>query len=147
MPRTLKPIRWTIERAASEFGIDRKTLAGRIKTGSIVLGEDGKLSTRQITQAIFTDGEAARASLAISQKENFNLRNKKLADKLVDPTQCQQLWDSAMIALRTKISDAPIPDATKRDILKDLQSIPLNEYLENNSTETDEDDSSEPVPA
>jgi hypothetical protein len=145
MPRALKPIRWTIEHAASEFGIDRKTLASRIKTGSILLGDDGKFSTRQITQAIFTDGEAARASLAISQKENFDLRNKKLAGELVDPKQCQQLWDSAIIALRTKIADSALPDAAKIEILKDLQSIPLHEYLENNTTSPEEDDSSEPV--
>ena len=145
MPRTLKPIRWTIEHAASEFGIDRKTLASRIKTGSITLGEDGKFSTRQITQAIFTDGEAARASLAISQKENFDLRNKKLAGELVDPKQCQQLWDAVIIALRQKIADAAIPELTKIEILKDLQSIPITEYkTQDHENTTDEIEENKP---
>jgi phage terminase Nu1 subunit (DNA packaging protein) len=145
MPRALKPIRWTIEHAASEWGVDRKTLAKYIRVSGVVQGSDGKFTTRDIDRAINSDGEAARAALAISQKENFDLRNKKLSGELVDPRQCQQLWDAAMIALRTKIADSALPDSAKREIVKDLQSIPLNDYLENHSTETGEDDSSEPV--
>lgn len=144
MPRTLKPIRWTIERAASDFGIDRKTLANRIRAGGIMPGEDEKFSTKQIAKAIYTDGEAARASLAISQKENFDLRNRKLAGELVDPKQCQQLWDNAMIAMRQKIADSKLSDAEKRELLKDLQPIPLDDYIAKDSSGTDEDDSSEP---
>ncbi len=147
MPRTIKPIRWTIERAAVEFGIDRGTLSGRIHNRGILPADDGKFSTRDICIAVFTDGKAARDKLATAQQENFNLRNKKLAGELVDPKQCQQLWDACVISLRQKIANTPIPEATKREILKDLQSIPLNEYLENNSTGSDEDDSSQPEPA
>lgn len=143
MPRTLKPIRWTVEHAASEWGIDRKTLAKYIRVSGVVTGTDGKFSTRDIDRAVNSDGEAARAALAVSQKNKCDLQVKKLAAELVDPKQCQQLWDSAMVALRTKIADSKIPEEDKRAILKDLQSIPLNEYLENDSTDTDEDDSSE----
>lgn len=147
MPRTLKQIRWTIEHAAVEFNIDRKTLSGRIKHRGILSAEDGKFSTKDICVAVFTDGKAARDRLATAQEENFVLRNKKLAGVLVDPTQCQQLWDAAMIALRQKISDAPIPDATKREILKDLQTIPLNDYMANHTSDPDENASSESGPA
>lgn len=143
MPRTLKSIRWTIELAAAEFGIDRKTLSNRAKGSGILAGDDGKFSTRDICRAVFTNGEAARASLAISQKENFDLRNRKLAGELVDPKQCQQLWDAAMIALRQKISDSKLSDAEKREVLKDLQTIPIDDYVTKNSPGPDQDDSSE----
>lgn len=143
MPRTLNPIRWTIEHAASEWGVDRKTLSKYIRTSGVLAGEDGMFSTRDIDRALNSDGEAARAALAVSQKNKCDLQVEALAGRLVDPKQCQQLWDSAMVALRTKIADSKLSDAEKRELLKDLQSIPLNEYLENNTTETDEDDSSE----
>jgi hypothetical protein len=138
MPRTLKPIRWTLEQAASEFGIDRKTLSNRAKVGGILAGEDSKFSTRDICRAVFTDGEAARASLAISQKENFDLRNRKLSGELVDPKQCQALWDAAVIALRQKIADSKLSDADKREILKDLQAISIEEYKSSEKNEAEE---------
>jgi hypothetical protein len=140
MPRTLKPIRWTLEHAASEFGLDRKTLSNRAKGSGILAGDDGKFSTRDICRAVFTDGEAARASLAISQKENFDLRNKKLAGELVDPKQCQELWDAAIIALRQKIADSKLSDLEKREILKDLKTIPIEEYKSKPSTTDDLED-------
>ena len=139
MPRTLKPIRWTIDKAASEFGIDRKTLANRIRAGGISPGDDARFSTKDICRAVFTDGEAARASLAISQRELIDLKKQQLAGNLVDPKQCQQLWDAAIIALRQKISDAPIPENVKRDILKDLQTIPIDEYKTNVENERNQD--------
>jgi phage terminase Nu1 subunit (DNA packaging protein) len=142
-----KSIRWTLEKAAVEFGIDRKTLAKKITTKGVMAGEDGKFSTREISTAIFSDGEAARASLAISQRENFDLRNKKLAGELVDAKQCQLLWDSVIIALRQKIADAQIPDAAKQELVRDLQNITIDDYMANHSTSADEDDSSEPVTA
>lgn len=128
MPRTLKQIRWTIEHAAVEFVIDRKTLSGRIKNRSILPGEDGKFSTRDICIAVFTDGKSTQAKLNEAKEENLVLRNKKLASELVDPKQCQQLWDGAMIALRQKISDSKLSDTEKCEILKDLQTIPIEEY-------------------
>lgn len=138
MPRTLKPLRWTIDRAASEFGLDRKTLSSRIRNRGILPGEDGKFSTRDICVAVFTDSKAARDKLTEAQEENFVLRNGKLAGELVDAKQCQSLWDATIIALRQKISDAPIPDATKREILKDLQTIPIEEYKSTTATVPEE---------
>lgn len=139
MPRTIKPLRWTLERAAAEFGIDRKTLAKRVTVKGIQPGDDGKFSTKEIASAVFSDGQAAKVSLALSQKENFDLRNKKLSGALVDPKQCQELWDSAMIALRQKISDAPIPEALKTELVKDLQAIPIEEYENKGATNETED--------
>ena len=55
MPKAIATLRWTVERAASEFQIDRKTLTKRIRAGDILPGADGKFSTEQICAAVFGD--------------------------------------------------------------------------------------------
>src|SRR5690349_14379102 len=55
MPKAVSALRWTIERAASEFQIDRKTLTKRIRGSDILPGDDGKFSTEQICAAVFGD--------------------------------------------------------------------------------------------
>jgi len=139
MPRTLKPIRWTIERAAAEFGLDRKTLSGRIHNRGIVPADDGKFSTRDICVAIFTDGKAARDKLAEAQEENFVLRNKKLAGELADVALFQQISDSMILVLRQKISDARITQELKNEILRDIQNIDVHEVVKANPKTDDTD--------
>lgn len=139
----LKQIRWTLEVAATEFEISRATLSSRIKNAGILPGADKKFSTRDIRRAVYTDGETARAELANSQRELIDLKKMKLAGELVYASQCQQLWDSVVIGLRQKISDSPLPEETKREILKDLQAIPLDDYIAKNTRGSAEDDSAE----
>jgi hypothetical protein len=55
MPKKIETIRWTVERASSEFQIDRKTLSKRIRAGDIYPRDDGKFSTEQICAAVFGD--------------------------------------------------------------------------------------------
>jgi hypothetical protein len=55
LPKAITAIRWTVERAASEFQIDRKTLTKRIRAGDVRPGADGKFSTEQICAAVFGD--------------------------------------------------------------------------------------------
>lgn len=132
MSRILKQLRWTIEQASYEFGIDRKTLAKRVKVAGIIPGEDNKFSTANICSAVFTDGEQARAALAVSQKENFDLKNQKLAGTLADCQLFQQVSDDIILILRQKISDAPIPQEVKIQLLKEIQGINVDEVVKAN---------------
>lgn len=134
MPRALKPLRWTIDLASAEFGYDRKTLAKRITAASIVPGTDGKFSTSEICRAVFSDGEAARTALAISQRENFDLKNAKLAEKLADKDLFQKISDGVIIELRQLIADAPIPEDVKESILKNIQKINIDDFVKENPT-------------
>lgn len=144
MPRTLKPIRWTVDQAASEFGLDRKTLAKRMKSTGVVPGKDSKFSTADICRAVFTDGEAARAALAVSQKEHYDLKNGKLSDRFADAELFQQISDGMVLILRQKISEAPIPEETKISILKEIQNIDVDEVVKENSKSNGSDLEDEP---
>lgn len=144
MPRAIKSLRWTVERAALEFGIDRKTLTKRIAARGITPGDDGHFSTREICGAAFSDGEVARAALAVSQTENYDLKNKALAGELGDKELFQKLSDSMVLLLRQKISDSQMPEALKLEILKDIQKINVDEVVKTNSKPDDSDLEDEP---
>lgn len=139
MPRAIKPIRWTIAFAATEFAIDRQTLATRIKSKGILPGEDKKFSTADISNAIHTNAVEARTSLAKSQKENCDLRNKKLSGELADKALFQKISDGVIIILRQKISDSELSEHAKIEILKDIQKINIDELVSNNPQADDSD--------
>ena len=71
-----KPIRWTRQHAAAEFGLDAQTLSARLVAASIAPAEDEKFSTQQIVAAIFGDlarqktrNEAAKADLTEMKRD------------------------------------------------------------------------------
>ena len=139
--------RWTLEVASAEFGIARNTLSKRLKSSGVLPGPDQKFSTGDICRAVFTDGEKARAALALSQKENFDLRNAQLAGTLADVAVFQRISDEMVIVLRQKISEAPIPEEAKQNILREIQNIDVNALLDKtNSAAPGGDLEKEPAP-
>lgn len=75
----LDPIRWSVGQAAAEFGLDRRTMAERVKTSGAVPGEDGKFSTRQIAAAVYGDlaGEKLRKMRAEADLAEMEVREKQ----------------------------------------------------------------------
>jgi hypothetical protein len=142
-----KPVRWTLSVAGAEFGIAYKTLSERMKSNGILPGPDKKFSTRDVVRAIFTDIKYAEVELKQEQTALIRLKKEQLSGTLVNRDQCQQLWDNAVLALRQKIIDAAIPEQTKQEILKDLQTIPIDEYLDKKQTGSSADVEGEPETA
>ena len=62
-------IRWSIYRAAMEFGIDRRTLARRLAAASTEPGPDGHYSTGDIVRAVFNNLELERTRLTRAQAD------------------------------------------------------------------------------
>lgn len=141
----LKVIRWTIDHAAGEFNVGSETLRKYLRTKGIEPGADRRYGTQDIVRAVYSDLDYERTELTREQKELTRLKKDKLAGILVFAEDAQRLWDSAVIALRQKIADAEIPEKTKQDILKDLQSIPIDEYASKDKTSpgADAEDESE----
>jgi hypothetical protein len=127
--RQIRAVRWTLEQASAEFGIARNTLSKRIKSEGLQPGPDQKFSTADICRAVFTDGEKARAALAISQKENWDLRNAKLSGELADVALFQKESDAMILLLRQKISESQMPEAIKQDVLREIQRIDVKAIL------------------
>jgi len=76
MPKPTKPVRWTRQAAAAQFGCDAQTLSNRLVAASIAPGEDGLFATQQIVAAIHGDldiqrtrNEAAKADLNEAKRD------------------------------------------------------------------------------
>lgn len=64
-----KLIRWNIETAAREFGINPRTMSARLTAAAIQPAEDGFYSTQEIASAVFSDYEQERTRLTKAQAD------------------------------------------------------------------------------
>jgi hypothetical protein len=84
MAKPLQRIRWTIERAAPEFGLNPRTLSARLKQSNLDPSADGTWTTQQIVRAIYNDLESERIretrSKADLNEQELRKRNGELVD-------------------------------------------------------------------
>ncbi len=130
MPEIIPPIRWTIERAAAEFGIHRETLSSHIRAKSILAGPDEKYATADICRAVFSDLDFEMTELRREQKEMTRIKKLQLARKLCVLETVKRVWHSALVDMRQKVSNWPIDEALRQDLIRELQEIPTDEYFE-----------------
>lgn len=122
MPAAHKPIRWTIERAAREFGIDRRTLSNRLT----VIGaqaEDGTFSTVQICDAKYGDYDAERTEKTREEKLKLIRERQRDEKQLLPANEVRLAFEKLAAALKSEILSSMhlLPDE-KDSILKSLQS-------------------------
>ena len=142
-----KPIRWTIEHAASEFGINPRTLSGGLRRASLEPGEDSRFSTAQICSAIFGDKEAEEILKIREEREILQIKKGKLLNELLPAEAVERVWAAAVIGWRQKILGTDgLTDAQKREILIDLKTIPIDEYIEEMGSTSDPDPDEEDLP-
>lgn len=125
----LKQIRWTIDIASKEFGVARQTLSKRIIASGIIPGLDDKFSTLDICHAVFSNLEVEKTGLTIEQKELTRIRKLQAAKKLCVLETVTNVWHSALVEMRQKISNWPIADALKQELIRELQDINTDEYF------------------
>lgn len=118
-------IRWTLGVAATEFGLDRRTMAERVKTSGAVVGEDGKFSTRQIAAAVYGDlaGEKLRKMRAEADLVEMQVREKQ---KTSIPMEVfSPVIDQLFGAIATVIRQSPLSEREREEILADLRAAPV----------------------
>lgn len=81
-------MRWSVDLAGAEFGLDRRTVAKRLAQASIAPDTDGKFSTKQIVTAVFSDAMRERQRLVKAQAD---LAEHQLAERQ------QQLFPKEMV--------------------------------------------------
>jgi len=131
--------RWSVGRAAAEFGLDPKTLSGRIKAAGVLAGSDGKYSTRDIDCAIHCDYDNEKTRLTKEQADVVALKKAEMLRELVPAKLVERVWAGVMADLRQKISFLELPDGKKAEILADLQDIPIDDYF-TAASQSDEED-------
>jgi hypothetical protein len=123
MPKPIKPVRWTRQHAAAEFGLDAQTLSKRLTAASISAGDDGRFSTSQIVAAVFGDRASALTAKAKAEAENWTLRNEVIRKERIPLEIVAQINDHACTAIRHIILASPLPDEAKQDIFEELRGI------------------------
>jgi len=116
-----QPYRWTIEKAASEFGVDRKTMTKKLRAQDTAPAEDGRYSTLQIYLALSGDVEAERIRLLQEQSRRLKLANDRKSGEQVDAETVFRTYEGVFIALRQTILASHLNDAEKAECLANLR--------------------------
>jgi hypothetical protein len=115
-----RAMRWSLNFAAQEFGIDRNVVDRSRRHLGIEPGADGMFSTKQICAMIFGDKQLADAKRAEADAESAIRRNQREAGELIPTSVAVALVEPIMVVVRQKICALPISDAEKDDVLADL---------------------------
>lgn len=118
-----KAIRWTIEQAAGEFGIDRRTLSNRLRAASIEPGEDAKFSTTQIVAAIHGDLEKERARNEGAAADLREMKRDQARGLLIPREWLTEVLNDVRIALQQVIEGSGLPPAKKREAFENLRKL------------------------
>lgn len=116
-----QPLRWTLEKAATEFGIHRSTLTKNLRSGDTEPGTDGRYSTQQIASAIYNDSDSERTRLYREQADKLALANAKTRSEHVDVETVFKAYEGVFISIRGTILASNLTDVEKSDILSNLR--------------------------
>lgn len=129
MADKLHAIRWTIQMAANEFGFDRQFLTKQIKGIGAVPGEDGKFSTRQITEALFgsakLEREAREAKFRQQIDEAEMSKNERdiQEGRLAYVTQMKEFVTDLTTRFVQMIRQSDLKDAAKKQWVAEISGL------------------------
>lgn len=126
----IQSIRWTVERAATEFGCARETLSGRLKRASIVAGADGKFSTKQICAAVHGDLESEKLRNLRDDAEIKEFELGRLKRELIPAVDVHATWAAIFIGLKTIVWNCDAPEADRRRWLGELRDLKVDDYFD-----------------
>jgi hypothetical protein len=115
-------IRWTIEAAAREFGLDKETLTKRIVAGGVLAGADKMFSTRDICSAVFGDIEGEKLRTERHRANLLEMDEQERKGALLKKSEVYDQIDKLGIELKANIMACNISEDEKRDILKTMQA-------------------------
>src|SRR5262245_21288315 len=117
MPATIKPIRWTRERAGMEFRIDSRALSKNLRKAEIEPGKDDCFTTLQICAAVFGDIASERLRLVKEQADKLALENAEKRRDLISVSELSPVINRAIAAIKARISSASNLDREDKDKL------------------------------
>ena len=117
---------WNIERAAAEFGINRRTLSNWLI--GTKPDDDGKFSTKEICAAVYGDLEKAKIRLAEATAGRAELRLAKEKGAVVAIEDVAKAWGNITASVRLRIAETTLSEDEKVVILADLRDLSLRDY-------------------
>ena len=123
-----KPVRWTLRTAAAEFDVSRETLKGRLIRAGISPAADDRYSTKQILAALVGDFDGQKLRKLTAEADLAELARGEMDGKLLPASVVEAVWQDALGKMKDVIMATPMPDESRRQIMKSMQTIPLSEY-------------------
>ena len=120
---TVAPIRWTLGLAATEFGLDRRTLSTRAKTSGQVPGDDGKFSTRQINAIINGDTAGEKLRKLRAEADLAELERDGLTKRLVPIDEVDHLGCHLIKGIMAVIGRSQLPADERDDIQDEVRAM------------------------
>ena len=102
-PNKFQLHRLTMEGAATEFGVDRATLAGACKRADCLPGPDGRYSIIQIHRVIAGDLEAERIREKKENADRLAMINEQMRRNLLPRAEIERHWSNQILICRQKL--------------------------------------------
>jgi hypothetical protein len=111
---------WTQERAASEFGLNPRTLATRLKQSGAKPDEQGRWSTKQIATAVFGDLELERIRKTRAEADEVERRNSQTDGELVEKDEFCKKYETVYVEMVRIIRTSGLNDTEQDGLLTKL---------------------------
>lgn len=130
------PHHLTLEAAANEFRVDRRTLRRRLVDAGLAPGKGVTFTIREVYRALTgTDVETAaqiereRLRKLQGECETLELNLARERAELLDAADVAAVWTETVVALRTAVWNFDAPEPVRRRWLLELREIAAKEYL------------------
>lgn len=139
-----QPLRWSVEKAAKEFGIDRRTLTKNLTAAGISAGDDSRWTTQDMVRAIYGDKDAAELRLTVAKAEALERKNRVADGELVSVDAVLRFNERICAALRETVMALDVPKEAKEQMLTELRKLD-DEHAQREGLRQDQDEDAEDV--
>ena len=121
--KSAKSIRWTLNRAALEFGCDPKTVAKGIRARGTLPGPDGKFSTVEIHSALCGDKDREQVRKLKEEADGLALANATRRGELMEVEDFLRAFEPAVIQMKSRILASSLTATEQDAVLNDMSRI------------------------
>lgn len=100
-------MRWTVSKAATEWGLDRRTLTARLKAAGLDAHKSKTFHTREISRAILGDLGAEKVRETRERANLLELERAELEKRLVPLDQVQAMISNTLLPVRQRLLALP----------------------------------------
>ena len=122
----LDPLRWNIEKAATEFGLTAATLRRALNKNSALSDKDSLYTTQQIAAAIYGALHIEKLKTQREIARKLALENTITTGSVLNRAELEKVFAAIADAFASRVMSVQgLSRQEKEDLLKDLSSWPL----------------------
>src|SRR6516164_5520071 len=118
-------LRWSVQRAGTEFGLTTNTLRKALNKDSARPDSDGLYTTAQICGALFGALHQEKLRTQRQIADRITLENQITRGEVLNRAETMRVLAMISDAMRSRIMACGMDRGAKEDLLKELSSVPL----------------------